>query len=253
MDGINNLSLITSTGRTGTMFFEDYLTETCTKTLCLHEPPPSRIFKFLSNMIISSNSFSNLTGTLYKGFRKSILSSKSIDHYIESNNFLFGCIPSLNGKIEGIRVVHLIRHPVNYAISHMGHGFWKGYKGFTARYIPFWLENIDNPGKDPYEVLFLRWCLVNSVIAQTKETNPYLLVKFEDLFSSDNDLSSSTLNSVREFLGFSALTSEENSKWLSVPKNTSSKKKEPNRITTKYSSFLLENCTKELKEFKYSI
>lgn len=253
MSSKTNVSLITSTGRTGTMFFKDYLTATCPNTLCLHEPHPSRIFKFLSNLIIQKKIGLNLAGTLYLFFRKSILSDEAIEHYIESSNFLFGCIPSLNTKIDGIRIVHLIRHPVNYAISHMGHGFWKGHKVFTAKHIPFWLENIHHPITDPYEILFLRWCLVNNIIAQQKATNHYLLVKFENLFSSDPQIANTTLNTIRIFLGFSELNSSENAKWLSIPKNTSNKKEKPEEIAEKYFSFLRHHCIDKMKKFDYSL
>jgi len=248
-----SLSVITSTGRTGTLFFRDYLSRTCSRTLCLHEPPPSRIFKFFSNLTLENKIPQRLAGYLYKAFRISILTDETIDNYIESNNFLFGCIPSMNIYLSNIKVVHLVRHPVNYAISHMGHGFWKGHKKFFSKRVPFWLENIQHATDDPFKLLFLRWCLVNKTISELKASNPYLLVKFEDLFSSDPDTANMTLNTIREFLGFSELSCSANREWLSVPKNKSNTRKKPEQIEQHYSAFLDEFCQDQIIEFDYRI
>ena len=247
---MNKFTLITSTGRTGTMFFRDYLSQTCENTICLHEPTPSRVFRLLSNLTLAGKIPTSVSGNLFRSMRSRL--SRGYDNYIESSNFLFGCIPSLNECFDSVRIIHLTRHPVTYAQSHMAHGFWRGSKKWMTKFLPYWFEGQDTPKQDPYILLFLRWAYMNKIIATSEQTNPYLRVKFEDLFSSNREDASEHLNKIRDFLGFSPTDVLENTKWLETPRNAS-RKKEALDVRTKYEEFICDNIASELKAFDYSI
>jgi hypothetical protein len=213
---------VLSTGRTGTQFFEDYINGTSETAYCRHEPRPSRRFKFLSNMYLNDRVSSTFVSRTYARSRRRLFRQNPGKTYIESSNFMFGCIPALNERYEDIRVLHIVRHPLGYVKSHLNKGFWRGHKKLFAKYVPYWLENLgtERP-KDPIEVLWARWNYVNRQIQSYADSNPYLLVRFEDLFSGDLETSASLLNQIRQFCGLEALEIKENMEWLSHPKNRS--------------------------------
>jgi hypothetical protein len=224
---MNSPVFILSTGRTGTQFFEDYLNETSQQALCRHEPVPSRRFKFLSNLYLNQKIGTSPVIRIYRWSRRSIFRKLGSRIYIESSNFMFGCIPALNQAYEDIRILHIVRHPVTYVRSHLGHGFWKGHKRFFSRHVPFWMERVDaGDPSDPLVLLAERWNYVNLQILSYAETNPYLMVKFESLFSKDMKEASSVLNEIREFFGIEPVSEAKNSEWLQQPKNISRKKQD---------------------------
>lgn len=213
---------ILSTGRTGTQFFEEYLNQTTDHAMCLHEPRPSRRFKFLSNLYLNQRIGTRAIARIYQWSRRGILKKAGDRQYIESSNFMFGCIPALNTIYNEPGVVHIVRHPVGYVQSHLRHGFWKGHKKFFARHVPYWMEHVEiTDPSNPVSWLSARWNYVNRQIASYAGTNPYLLVRFEDLFSKDPGISSEFMNKVRVFCGIEPLTEEENNSWLRRPKNYS--------------------------------
>jgi hypothetical protein len=208
-----------STGRTGTQFFEDYFNQT-SSALCRHEPWPSRRFKFLSNLYLNRKVSSGRVGKIYQNSRKKLFRSLEGRTYIESSNFLFGCMAPLSEVFRELKVIHLVRHPVSYVSSHLGKGFWRGHKRFFARRVPYWLETMRVEDRsDPIQLLAARWDYVNRQIGSYAADYPYLRIRFEDLFSENIEASSGTLNTIREFCGLVPLETEENVRWLRHPKN----------------------------------
>ena len=240
---------ILSTGRTGTQFFQDYLNQT-SGALCLHEPWPSRRFKFLSNLYLNGRSGAERVGRIYQRSRKRLFRKLGDSPYIESSNFLFGCMEPLSGVYPGLKVLHLVRHPVSYAGSHLGKGFWKGHKRFFARHVPYWLENLQvQDRRDPVQLLAARWNYVNRQIASHAGELPYLRVRFEDLFGEDAEKASATLNLIREFCGLSPLDREENESWLSQPKNAS--RRTPT-LEPGQQDYISRHCSELMKEYQYA-
>ena len=236
---------ILSTGRTGTRFFEEYINNTSGDTVCRHEPHPSRRFKFLSNLYLNNRIGDRRVARIYLFSRKGLFKRIGNRTYVESSNFIFGCIPALNTHFDRIRIIHIVRDPVTYAQSHLNHGFWKGHKRFFARHVPYWLEKLEVEDRsDPVQLLAARWNMVNRQIRTYAGTNPYLLVRFEELFSKDLGASSAKLNEIREFCGLSPLGEEENMSWLSHPKNISRGKRQLNE---KEKALILRN-TKDLMQ-----
>ncbi len=219
---MNSPIFILSTGRTGTQFFEDYINKTSNNAVCKHEPRPSWRFKFLSNIYLNNMISGKTVADIYRYSRKSLFKDINCEIYIESSNFIFGCINALNEYYNNIKIIHIIRHPVTYIESHLNHGFWKGHKKLFAKYVPFWLEkfNIHNYS-NPVHILSERWNYVNKQISSYKETNNYILVRFEDLFSDNRKLASETLNGVRKFCSLPPVDKSVNLKWLEKPKNYS--------------------------------
>jgi len=243
---------ILSTGRTGTQFFEDYINQTTDKAICKHEPKPSRRFKFLSNLYLNNKVSDETIINIYKLSRKKLFKEIYNNMYLESSNFMFGCIPSLNKHYNNIKIIHIVRHPVDYVISHLNHGFWRGHKKIFARYVPYWLENVNTQSSlknRAVSILSARWNYVNKQIASYAKTNAYILIKFEDLFSKDKQTSSETLNQIRDFLNISLLNEQENNAWLGKPKNFS---KRSYQLSANERNFIFENNKELMIEYGYN-
>ena len=251
------VSFILSTGRTGTQFFSNYLSKTCEGVLCLHEPHPSRRFKWYSNFYLNGKLSKKFIAKQYLAKRKSILENDSINRYVESSNFLFGCVEPTNDAIEELSIIHIIRHPITYTVSHLNKGFWNGIKGFTARNIPGWLESIDRNIKssgDPVLILLARWIYVNNVISSHQSTNSYMALRFEDIFGKNAVDPAGELNRTRKFLGCGEMGEKEQKEWLKISANKSKKDlsdKWP--IQNKHLDFIMEKGEDVLRKFNYTI
>lgn len=247
---MNSPVFILSTGRTGTQFFEDYINQTTTKAICRHEPHPSRRFKFLSNLYMNQKVSHPFIIKTYLRSRKRLFKKIGDRVYIESSNFIFGCIPALNDHFDEIKVIHIVRHPVDYVKSHLGKGFWRGHKRFFAKYVPYWLEKIAVGNRsNPIQLLAARWNYVNRQINTYAATNSYMLVKFEDLFSGNTKESLGKLNQIREFCGIPALNEADSNLWLQKPKNYSRRKKE---LKSTQVDYILQETHLLMKEYHYS-
>lgn len=251
------VSFILSTGRTGTQFFSSYLSETCEGILCLHEPFPSRRFKWYSNFYLKDKLSKKFIGKQYLAKRKKILNNHEIAHYVESSNFLFGCVEAVNEFIDNLNVIHIVRHPISYTISHLNKGFWSGIKGFTARNIPGWLEFIDKEIKssgDPVLILLARWIYVNKVVSSYQRTNPYLLLRFEDIFDKNAKDPMGELNKTRKFLGCKELQRKEQKDWLKKTANKSKKNRAKDwPIQQQHIDFIKSEGASLLEKLDYSI
>ena len=249
------ITFILSTGRTGTQFFAKYLTDSCKNIICLHEPHPTRRYKWFSNFYLTGKISSRFIATQFLKDRKRILQQLEGQEYVESNNMIFGCISPLRTAFETVKVIHIIRHPVTYIISHLNKGFWNGIKGFTARNIPGWVEFVDKDirkSNDPVLILAARWIYVNRIIQNYQHDFSYLCVRFEDLFVNPDEKSFQSLNEIRRFLNCENLEDNDNMKWLSKPANQSKKKfSEGWPVQEKHLDYLKENGNDLLVKYGY--
>jgi hypothetical protein len=241
---------ILSTGRTGTQFFEDYINQTSGEAICRHEPWPSRRFKFLSNLYLNGKVGPSFVYRIYLKSRKRLFRLTGDKTFVESSNFIFGCMPALNESYADIRIIHIVRHPVTYVQSHLGKGFWRGHKRFFARHVPYWLEKITVTDRsDPIQLLAARWDYVNRQIESYSESNAYLRVRFEDLFSQNAEQASAQLNNIRKFCGLLPLKDSENEQWLKRPANYSRRKV---TVDDAEAETILSYCSSLMKRYQYS-
>jgi hypothetical protein len=240
---------ILSTGRTGTQFFEDYINQT-SEAVCRHEPWPSRRFKFLSNLYLNQKVSSRYVGRIYQRSRKKLFRALQGRSYIESSNFIFGCMAPLKEAYGEVKIIHMVRHPVSYVSSHLGKGFWRGHKRFFARHVPYWLETLSVEDRsDPIQLLAARWDYVNRQIGSYAEDYPYLRVRFEDLFSDETSVASATLNRIRVFCGIPPADPLENERWLRHPKNVSPRQ---HLLKPKEVESILAACSALMQEYHYT-
>lgn len=247
------VALILSTARTGTKFFEGYLNRTCPGVVCRHEPRPSRRFKFLSNMYLQGTIGGSIIRRLFLRSRRRLLEGE-FRLYVESNNFLFGCVPPLLESLPALRVVHIVRHPVDYVVSHMRHGFWRGLKGFTARHVPFWLEELPLEGgeaSDPVLILAARWVYVNSILLGHGGGGNYLRLRFEDVFCSPPDVRAESLDALRAFLGCAPLERQTQLRLLRRKVNASPAGDAEFSLDQREKARVIELCRAPMRQFGY--
>ena len=249
-----DFTLILSTGRTGTKFFEKYINHTFQNSFCRHEPKPSRLFKVLANMQQKNLVSEKLIARQFAKQRNDQLQADK--HYIESNSFLYQCVPGLRLRYENIRVLHLVREPREYIRSHLNHGFWKGLKRITYQYGIFWddTSEVHIPQQnDPVQVLTARWYVVNSTIQESSRGLQYSRIRFEDIFHDDPAVRSATINSVRNFLDEKSLPQEENLQWMKKKVNKSRVDLwDEYPFHERHSAYLNEICGDLMEEYGYS-
>lgn len=180
---------ILSAGRTGTMFLETFLNSHCAGVTAVHEPSPTREQMMLANL---RNDW-GLGGSLLAWHFQKCRLARDAAHpgtYVEINPFLCAMTDLLPDPARPLRVVHMVREPASWAVSMVA---FKASTKFrhVIDYVPFAKPY---PAPRPagwrnlpeIEKALWRWHWCNSRLAALKERTPhYCLVRYEDLFASD--------------------------------------------------------------------
>lgn len=191
---MKNAFFIVSTGRTGTQAIAHSIERLePDHFFSVHEPAPSRIFRLLSNARMAGVLPEAVARRVLHSLRDPLIRKVGGRTLVESNNFLFGLVDLLAREYDGV-IVHIVRHPADYAESHLKHGAFRGIKGMAGRFFPYWLARPRFRGyraraswleMSQHERLFWVWRLVNEYIEELgrREPSRYRLIKFEDLFT----------------------------------------------------------------------
>lgn len=248
------VGFILSTGRTGTKFFEKFLTDNFHDVLCLHEPKPSRRFKIYSNLYLNGKLSGDFIASQFIKTRNKILQNHYQKAYIESNNFMFGCVPALNNNFGGIKILHIIRNPETYIVSHLNHGFWKGHKKIFAKCFPYWIEKLElnkQEKSNPLALLAYRWNYVNTVIEGYSITNPYLLERFEDIFSPVKEISEQTIKRIINFFELPDIKEDVIRECLVKKSNASKPNKADYKLNEEEKAYIQNICKIKMAKYEY--
>lgn len=246
-------SYILSTGRTGTVFVASYLSRSSDRATVLHEPAPSRYLIPLSNKYYHNQISSEEFSKQYFESRSSFSQELKDDHYIEVNNFLWSGIHALNNYLPEIKVVHIVRHPQDYILSHLNFGFWSFPKRIIRTYGPHYLadQNLTRTEKkNPIIILIKRWILINEHLETYKESNPYLRVRFEDLFSN-KESSFDTFMLLRDFLELEKIDKPRHKLEMIHKKNQSVDKKYSLKDIEPYFNDYYEEILPHMSKYNY--
>ncbi|MDJ0802306.1 MAG: sulfotransferase domain-containing protein [Desulfobacterales bacterium] len=251
---MKRLHLITSTGRTGTQFFEYFINSNTVDAVCKHEPRPSRRFKLYSNLYLDGKISKDFIARQYCQARSRLWEKMKCPNYVESSNFLFGCIPALRRIAVDLKIVHVVREPKAYILSHLNHRFWQGRKKIVAKYLPYWREPFDLDPHDrnnPIRILADRWVFVNETIGRYTDRGNCMRVKFEELFSPDQSIACNTISAVADFLELTINDHTKTAALLREKKNVSPKRYRDGDITPADEVYIQEKCKKmnQLYEF----
>jgi len=203
-----------STGRTGTRYLAEFLTEHYPQVEAHHTTPRSTLFNVLSNMhlagMLSERALLRCWRTL-KG-REFALTKKSL--FVDSNNHLYVFAALARQLYPQVKVIHIVRDPRTYIRSHLN---WsrQRLKSFIANHVlPFWQPN----GFLLNEVSAWRWLMYtrfeqfcwiwqfkNQYLTSIGDTEtPYLRLRFEDL--TRHSIDQNAMARLVDFLSLPATT-----------------------------------------------
>ena len=202
-----NTCIIVSTGRTGTMFFEDFFNSNFDNVKALHEPHPD-LFSLGTTSIrqhwSSKKIQRNLKYSRYRIYNEMI---KHQQTYIESNNNIVLLLNDFLEVFPNTKVLHIIREPSSYIMS----AFSK--KHSESQYAIFdekdprkrlaATDYDDDPlindwnSFDRFEKICWTWKKYNNIIEASASKNLYKLIKYENIFSE-----TSGKESIEEIISF---------------------------------------------------
>ena len=180
---------ILSTGRTGTQFLALYFDQNYPNVAALHEPKPSYRLHIMANAYVAGKVPRPLALALFQRWRKALIGRYSDkDHFIESNNFLYGLIDLMPELVSDPVIIHIVRDPREFVRSTINYGAWYGYKWFASKFVPYWFADLRehlHPYKNPSVAarFAAQWAHVNLALQKGGNGNPgYRCLKFEDIF-----------------------------------------------------------------------
>lgn len=114
----NSIFFITSTGRTGTNFFEHFFNSFDNNVYCIHEPKPD-FFDLSMEKIRTNISYKRINKKIVnqreREFHEMFKKNKSI--YIESNPFIYPLMQNLKGVFINSKYIIITRDPKTYVQS----------------------------------------------------------------------------------------------------------------------------------------
>ena len=216
----NKLRFILSAGRTGTVFLSQSMGMLFPQHQIVHEPKSSR------RMFMAYNA--EMAGLLPTGTARSIFvrnRTRVIEQIpencvrLELNPFLHPLAPSLHELVSPLHVVHLVRDARSWIESIVNFGA-SGWKKHIIEFLPFartipdqvrkeW-RRLDTIGKFAW-----RWRMANDqILTVLNHTDNYRIIRFEDLFGSDDENVSDAFSSLISILPGSATGSTDDLPWL---------------------------------------
>lgn len=194
---------ILSTGRTGTKFFADVF---CldTRVYAVHEPKPSRGFRFFTYARLEGDISEQQMEEVLKKYRSNSFTGMTEEIYIESNNFLAGFVNTLKYVFHDPIIIHVVRDPRDYVRSIINHGGDTGLKGLANKYIPYanfskkFIKRSYSGSNKLFARSALYWRNINEYLEKAGEGYPqYHIFKFEDIFASNSD----SLQQIADIIG----------------------------------------------------
>ena len=200
------IGFVLSTGRTGTVTITEVL-NTCGNVVAMHEPKPSRRFHILSKLYLQDKLKKEILARLYLNARKQILERIQKNYYIEVNPFAWGFGEVFCVLFDNPKILHIVRDIHTYLVSIMNFKA-KGWHRYIINYIPFWdikvnkiIKDIDDWNSLTFEEkVAWRWVLMNKTIDENEKYTPnYLRVRFEDIFTQDEEVQKNSLKKITNF------------------------------------------------------
>ncbi len=193
IDG-HRLRFVLSTGRTGTTQFREFLKRTHTHLGIAFEPEPSRLAYLLWNAERSGLMFKYTARKMILNSKFGLLNAAAPDTTIvEFDSYLSPLVCEFLDQVDNLHIVHMIRHPYTW-IQSMGNFKAASWRRYAVDFVPF--TDIVHPdsrqqwrGLSKYEKLAWSWRYVNEqILLQEFVCKRYMLVKFEDFTSPDNEI-----------------------------------------------------------------
>jgi hypothetical protein len=181
--------LIISTGRTGTIFFSRLFADLYPVAASYHERGASRPIQILTNLHFSHLFPKRGLTTAWKFFKGREIETCKQQFHIDANCFLYGLAPLAPELYPNLKVVHIVRDPRAYVTSHLNFSRQKGTSFIANYFVPFWQP-------DPF------------IVSLENSSTPYLRVRFEDLFNTNDP--QKLFGRITDFIGLPRITEIKN-------------------------------------------
>ncbi len=205
---------ITSTGRTGTMFFSDFFSEYFSGTQALHEPWPD-LHDIGYNLHHNKYSRQKVVDIISRERIDICKDAHKMGHkyYVESNYNLSYILPYLKDVFGSFKLIHVIREPKSYlrsiySIKEAKRHIYAEFdnrpritaKDFDGKYASEW----DSWSR--FEKLCWHYYKVNTLIGDhIAENGNGITVHFKDIFKKENNF-----KGLYEIADFSGIPLKEN-------------------------------------------
>ncbi len=197
LDG-QKIRFILSAGRTGTVFLSRTLADLYPQYEVVHEPPSSRRTFMLWNAEAAGIAPAGSARRIFKRNRQRVLTGNGDRLRIEINPFLHPLAPELHEIVSPLYVVHLVRDAMDWIRSMANFGA-AGWRRHLIDYTP--LARTIHPAArkgwsrlDTFSRFAWRWRLANEqLLSLAKHSDYYGMIRYEDLFSSDESAACATL------------------------------------------------------------
>lgn len=198
------LRYVLSAGRTGTVFLEHFLNRHFPGVTAEHEPRVTRTQMMLANLRNDTGFGGTLLARWFTAARAR-REAAAPGNYVELNPFLCAMTDLLPAPGRSLRVVHMVRDPADWSLSMTSFKASKAFRPFIDL-VPFAKpypspRPADWTALDAYEKGLWRWNWCNSRIAALRPLcAAYVVVRYEDLFSGDEDRARDELRRIRTAL-----------------------------------------------------
>ncbi|MDB6056355.1 MAG: hypothetical protein JWO95_199 [Verrucomicrobiales bacterium] len=207
-------TVIVSTGRTGTCFLARLLNKPELGMYAVHEPDPTLV-ELGYDVVTGRKPVEHAKSVIIRE-RANIFSAARDKLYIESNGGLIFLLQPLKELIPNLKVIHVVRHPVDIVRSGVNRCYISKGRVFQTyaedqrwklRTTDFSDATEDWGALDIYERFMWTWALKNNCAARFVRENPAigLTVRFEDIFHSADH---NGFYSMLDFLNLAELSSK---------------------------------------------
>ena len=192
MNGGEARRYVLSAGRTGTVFFAEFLQDLMPDATVVHEPSPTRQQMMLANL---RNDWGLFGGILRQWFNRTRVRNENSASrpYIELNPFLCAFSDLLPASDHPLRIVHMVREPGSWARSmtvFKASTKFRGVIDFVPFAKPFPSPRPEGWGRlDHYEKNLHRWVWCNQrILALADHAEAFATIKYETVFrGTDSD------------------------------------------------------------------
>ena len=265
--------LIISTGRTGTIFLSRLFTDLYPfdpdpptgpsqdkpGVASHHERGASRVIQILTNLHFSHLFPKSGLKAAWKILKGREIESCERQFHIDANNFLYGLASLAPELYPNLKVVHIVRDPRSYVTSQLNFSRQKRTSFIANYFVPFWQPNPFLVGELPINKVFTftrfeKYCWIwnfkNRVMERLENsTTPYMRVRFEDLFNSNDP--EDLFGKITDFIGLPRVTGIRDR--FREPANTSSKTVFPEwrEWTPQQAAQLQSLCGERMSKYGY--
>jgi len=261
-----NTCIIVSTGRTGTLFFKDFFNHHFNDLAAFHEPYPDLftlgVTSFRSGWSTTKNQ-RNIKHARFKIIND--LKNKNISNYIESNNNIVLLLKDFLKVFPNTKVLHIVREPSDYIRSAYSkkHGTTNyavfedhdPRKRLTAKDFPTDALAKSWDTLNRFKKICWTWKKYNELILEQSQNSPYLLMKYEDIFSPERGKTS--LKTIIDFFELAPFQKADDVVLfdsLSVKKNKTENYTlgRPTQWNSEYQLFFNELLGSDVKKYGYT-